>query len=327
MMPSHDMNSFSFVIPEFNESDWRNAIEAAEGFDQKLLICRAKVMSLRTSIKDQQVTPALLAWVNLWSKCLLILDGAQSAWSGNSSFTLDILGRVSTENWLHVFTILERDKASASNDRERMHGRLCAYTAWTLSEDKQRNWELSKKQMLDMVWDPKPAQNIKYNPEALAFHETNFGELTIDTDPGSLRIDRKKHEEQIRHERDRLDTWLRHPDLKEWITKIRALKETMKPQSVPFFALFNIEEKSVAKKMRKAGFGLGYHSYKQSSSLIHGSTIELLNLTMDNKVIPKTFLSDNDIDAKADMIYSTCNAVRLMLALIQKMVWSEKAKK
>lgn len=154
MISLHDMNSFSFVIPEFNESDWRNAIEAAEGFDQKLLICRAKVMSLRTSIKDQQVTPALLAWVNLWSKCLLILDGAQSAWSGNSSFTLDILGRVATENWLHVFTILEGDKASVSNDRERLHGRLCAYTAWTLSEDKRLNWELSTKQMLDMVWDP-----------------------------------------------------------------------------------------------------------------------------------------------------------------------------
>lgn len=322
MMPSHDMNSFSFVIPEFIESDWREAIEATEGFERELLLCRAKVMSLRTLIKDQQVTPALLAWVNLWSKCLLILDGAQSAWSGNSSFTLDILGRIATENWLHVFTILECVKASASNVRERMNRCLCAYTAWTLSEDKRLNWELSKKQMLDMVWDPKPAQNIKYNPEALAFHEANFGKLTIDTDPVNLRIDRKKHEEQIRNERDRLDTWLRHPDLKEWITKIRDLTEAMKPQSVPFFALFNIEEKSIGKKMWKAGFGLEYHGYKQSSALIHGSTIEQLNLTMNDKVIPKTFVPDNDLDAKADIIRSTCIAAGLMLALIQKMVWA-----
>ena len=188
------------------------------------------------------------------------------------------------------------------------------------------NWELSKKQTLEMIWDPTPAQNIKINPKALAFHESNFGALTIDTDSVSLRIDRMKHEEQIRHERERLDAWLKHPDIRGWNTKIRELTETMKPQSVSFFALFNIEEKSIGKKMWKAGFGLGYYSYKQSSALIHGSTIEQLNLTMNGKVIPKTFVPDNELDAKADMIRSTCNAAGLMLALIQKMVWAEKAK-
>ncbi len=322
-MPSREMKSFSFLIPEFVESDWRKAIEEVEGFERELLICRGRVMCLYTSIKDQQVTPALLAWTNLWSKCLSILDGAQSAWSGNSSFTLDILNRIATENWLHVYTIFERDKTSASNDKERMHGRLCAYTAWALTEDQQLNWELSKKQMLDMAWDPKPAQSIKYNPEALAFYEKYLGEMTTDTDSVSLRSAREKQEKQLRHERDRLNTWLLHSDLRKWTKKIGDLKKEMNQQFVPFFALFNIEEKNIGKKMRKAGFGLGYYCYRQSSALIHGSSIEQLNLTTDDKIIPKTFIRDNGLDAKADTILVSCNNTILLLAWIKKMVWDE----
>jgi hypothetical protein len=32
-MTNFDMKSFSFVIPEFVESDWREAIDEAEGFE------------------------------------------------------------------------------------------------------------------------------------------------------------------------------------------------------------------------------------------------------------------------------------------------------
>ena len=324
-MISFDMKSFSFVLPEFIESEWREAIDSAEAFSRELLIKKAQTMSLVKEIKDNDVTPAKLVWINLWTKCISILDGVQSAYSGNSVFLLEVLERISTETFMHINTICEPlMKSGISHSRETVIDRLNAYAAWTLGEDIRYTKTISHKSSLDMVWDPNPARGIKYHPKKRAAYEALFGEIIIDTDPISLKAGRKRQEEDLRNCHKRLDAWLKHPDLARWKERIRILEHSSEPgkrRSVTFFELFNITEKSLGTKMNQIGLGIGYLRYKQSSMLIHGSTIEQMNLTFSDKIIPRTGYDKDEVELSADLVCSNCHRTVLYLKIMAKHLW------
>lgn len=322
-MKSFEMGSFSLVIPEFVESEWLEAIEEAEGFGKELLIKRAKTVSLVRDIKDNEVTPAKLAWMNLWIKCISTLDGVQSALYGNSTFVLEVLERISIETFMHIHTISE-PLIKAGSSKETVIDRLNAYAAWTLGEDIRYTKTISHKSSLDMVWDPDPARAIKYNPRKKAAYEALFGEISIDTDPVSLNIGRKSQEEELRNCHRRLDAWLKHPDLVRWKDRIRTLEQSLDPakrRSVSFFEIFNITEKSLGLKMNQIGLGIGYLRYKQASMLIHGSTIEQMNHMVSNKIVPRIGASKDEIELSADLVSSHCNRTALYLKIIAKHLW------
>lgn len=324
-MTNFDMKSFSFVIPEFVESDWREAIDEAEGFERELLIKRAQTVCLLREVKDNEVTPAKLAWMNLWTRCISILDGTQSALSGNSTFVLEVLERISTETFMHIHTILEPLTNPQSRSKETATDRLNAYTAWTLGEDMRYITTMSHKSSLNTVWDPEPARGIKFHPKKSAAYEELFGEIKIDTDPVSLRVGRLNQEEDLRNCRRRLEAWLKHPDLVRWKEKIRLLEqptESTKRRSVSFFEIFNITEKSLGVKMNQIGLGIGYLNYKKSSMLIHGSTIEQMNMTIANKIVPKVRADKTEIEANADLVCSLCHRTALYLNILVKQLWS-----
>jgi len=317
-MTSFDMNSFSFVIPEFVESEWREAIDDAEGFSRELLIKKAEVVSLIREIKDNDVTPAKLAWMNFWTRCISTLDGVQSALSGNSSFLLEVLERISTEKFMQIYTICEPLTKTGSSSRETVIDRLNAYAAWTLGEDIRYLKTISHKSSLDMVSDRDPARGMKAAYEAL------FGEISIDTDPVSLNAGRKRQKEELRNCHRRLDAWIKHPDLARWKEKIRILEnqyESTKRKSVSFYEIFNITEKSLGAKMNQIELGIGYLRYKQSSMLIHGSTIEQRNLTISNKIVPKIGADKDEMESSADIVCSHCHRTALYLGIIAKHLW------
>ena len=68
---NYDIKNYSFVFPNFSEDDWIERINETDGFNKSLLITQIRLLNLIKSINDKQVTPARLAWVNLWTKCSL----------------------------------------------------------------------------------------------------------------------------------------------------------------------------------------------------------------------------------------------------------------
>jgi len=327
---NYDIKNYSFVFPNFSEDDWIERINETDGFNKSLLITQIRLLNLIKSINDKQVTPARLAWVNLWTKCMSLLDATSAALTGNSTFILDVLGRISTETLLHALTIADpffksydkKNKLVTDNSMkivDKIVDRLCAYTAWALSADVNFiKWEFMKKANLDMIWDPEPARSIKYNSREYNKYKSIFGEITIDIDPVTLRIGRKKQEEELMFARKRIETWLNHPDLFEWQKTIREYNEQIKPNTVSFFALFNETEKTIRRKMQNIDLGIGYLNYKKASLLIHGSTIEQMNLINNNMIYQITPSSREDIEASAELVRSECNNIALCLEIFKR---------
>jgi hypothetical protein len=325
-----DIQNYSFVFPNFSEDDWMERINVTDGFNKSLLITQIRVLNLIKSINDKQVTPARLAWVNLWTKCMSLLDGTFAALAGESTFILEVLGRIVTETLLHTLTIADPIIKSQNEKKEsiddilfknsnKIFDRLCAYTAWTLSSDVNFiKWEHMKKANLDMIWDPDPARSIKYNLQEYNKYREIFGDINIEIDSVSLKNGRKKQEEDLRLARKRIEIWLNHPDLFQWQQKIRKYNEQLKPNTVSFFTLFNEDEKTIRRKMQNIGFGIGYLQYKKASLLIHGSTIEQMNITNNNKIFPITPSSRGSMEASAELVRSECNSIALLLEIFRR---------
>jgi hypothetical protein len=323
-MIAFDLRSFTFVIPEFSEEDWREAVEGADGIEKLLLATQSQTVSLVKLIKDIAVTPARLAWVNLWTRCFSLIDGAYVAMSGNSTFAMEVLERIAIETFMHIHTIVEPIAKSGRNGEEMVIDRLNAYSAWTLGEDMRSAINLSQESSLNMVWDPSPARDIKNNPEKREAHEALFGEITIETDPDSLKAGRQQQQAELITLQRRLGAWLSHSDLARWKKKVRMIEtDPKRPKRMPvsFFELFNIDEKTMAKKMYGCGLGLGYIRYQQTSMLIHGTTIEQMNLTLADKIVPKIRARKDEVESSAESIRSSCNRTILYLAMTAKLLW------
>ncbi len=318
---SYELNKYVFVIPEFSEQHWRKAIDEAEGFEKDLRITQIKTLNLLNNINDTEVTPARLAWMNLWTKCISQLDGMSALLLGNSAFMVEVLERIALETFLHALTICQPLKQVAGKSSETIVDRLCAFTAWALSEDMKHTIEISHRSNLDMVWNPAPARDIKYHPQKREVFEKLFGEITIETDPVCLKVGRARQEAELRDQRRRLDTWLKTPELIVWLQKIQVITERVKPNAVSFFALMNEDDKSIRKRMKSLGIGFGYISYQKASMIIHGSTIEQLNLTQLNRIVPKISSTQEYLEMSAESVRTTCNNTAMLLALMQKHIW------
>jgi hypothetical protein len=327
------MNNFLFRFPDYSEDEWIQLLDREDGCARRILTTQIQTLNLAKSINDKRVTPARLAWVNLWTKCISLLDGTYTALSGHSTFILDVLARVTIETFLHTLTIADplqklRNKSPQSSIDSSMKvyddvaHRLCAYTAWSLLSDAKYTWESLQKQNLDMVWSPEPARSIILNPNKYENHKSLFGEINIDIDPVNLRVGRMQQEEEFKQRRKRLQAWLEHPDLITWHQKISELNHQIKPNTVSFFTLFKEDEKTIRKKMQNIGFGFGYLIYKKASSIIHGSTMEQMNSIARNKIYPALISDHEDMEKCAEVIHAHCLPIALFLQITRKRVWS-----
>jgi hypothetical protein len=203
-------------------------------------------------------------------------------------------------------------RKSSMKCKETISDRLCAFTAWTLLEDKNLFWEHSKKQNLDMIWNHKPANGIKRNHALLEKYESIYGMLESETDPSWLR-----------NSRNRIDEWLRHPPLIEWTKIIRDIANNSKPKPVSFFSIFNEDERSIRKRLVDLNLGFAYLSYMQSSMLIHGSSTDQFFVLTNDHVAPKFFASHDDAEDTAKSVCSFSTNIILLLAIIQKRLYEK----
>jgi hypothetical protein len=315
-----DLSSYSFIIPELWKQDWEDAVQRAEGVEKNIIVTQARAANLLKGIKDKTVTPYMLAWMNIWAKIFSLLDSVYAAMYRNSSFTLDILNRTAIETFLHAHVISEPFKHSKStkNYRRIIIDRLCAYTAWTLLEDKSLLWESLKKQNLDMIWSPAPTNRIRGNPSFLEIYEAMHGRLDLESGSSWLRVERNKHENQLHKERNRIDKWLQHPQLSEWVENIGLLTRNSGKTSVSFFAIFDEDERSIRKRFISLNMGFAYVIYKRTSMLIHGSSMDQFVHISDTHIAPKFFSTQDEAESAAKDVCSVCNTVILLLALMQK---------
>jgi len=315
-----DLESYIFAIPELWEQDWEASIQESEGVEKSIIIAQARAANLLKTIKDKTVTPDRLAWMSLWTKSFCLLDGAYAAMSRNSLFSLEVLNRIALEVYLHTHVIAEplMPPESTMQYKETVIDRLCAYTAWTLLEDRELFWEHSKKRNLDMIWSPAPANSIKRNRALLEKYESVHGELELETDPSWLRAERRKQEDQLHKNTNRIDEWLRHPQLREWTRKIAVLAQKTKPKSLSFFAIFNEDDKSIRQRLINLNQGFAYLSYQQASILIHGSSMDQFFHVKNDNLFPKLVATHDEAESIAKIVCSNCTNIILLLALIQR---------
>lgn len=67
--------------------------------------------------------------------------------------------------------------------------------------------------------------------------------------------------------------------------------------------------------------GFSYLTYKKSSMLIHGSTLDQFFNLSENIVKPSIEHSSSDIESKADIVGSTCNGILLLLTELKDELW------
>ena len=178
-----------------------------------------------------------------------------------------------------------------------------------------------------MVWNPAPANRVKWNHLFLQMYETMYGKLDLETDPPCLRIERKKQEAQLRKDSNRIEKWFRHPQLREWVEKIALVARNSKANSVSFFAIFNENERSVRQRFINLNMGFAYMTYKRTSMLLHGSSMDQFIYTGDTNIAPKFFSTQDEAESAAKDLCSTCNTVILLLALMQKQLLYESTPK
>lgn len=332
-MPTLD--NYSFHIPPLWENDWEAAFGEADGVERQLLVWQKRAADLLQGISDRSLTPQRLAWINLWTRSLVGLEGARAALGQKSSFLLEMLGRATLESVLHLEAILD----PFPEHKDEVLSRMAGYTAWCLWNDRAPYDKLTEGSTSDDIWDPEPVRRIRDDPNHLAVHEALFGPLEEEFDPDELGRQQRTQQNAAWAKLERIKDWLAHPEIEPWVTKIEELagKNKSRPagkngnrpagtnrnRMVSLFALFNQTEQSVWKRLGNQGLGFAYLEYQWGSAIIHGSTIEqhIIIGDTDTAVFPKFSDSTGEAERLAKWVGSGCNRILVWLALLKPYVW------
>lgn len=210
-----DLKSMALWFPPLWEKDWDGAIRNAAGVEKNLLRIQAQAANLLRQINDQRVTFVRLAWLNLWTKAFVALDGAVCALPMNSLYVLRMVARASFEQMLHAQSIMEPvlkiySGSEASKEKvippdlikdreEESVKRLEAYAAWCIWNDHIFYEQLVRSETLDSVWDANPSQQIAWDLESLEAYESIYGQLKIDLDERELKKGRLRQQDEGLH--------------------------------------------------------------------------------------------------------------------------------
>ena len=301
-------DDYEFNIPPLWEKvEWQKFIDTSEGALKKVVIIEARAANILKKIKDfKKVTPERLAWLSIWTKSFSALESIVVN-KPLSVYLEDTISRITLEIQLILNTILDplfafyklKDSNCKITDFDKSESdaimdvldRMCAYTAWGLWNDKKYYSEALRKKHLDQIWDPNPVDEIISDPNRKKAYESIFGPLPLETNSG-LIIQRKKQEKYFINERDRVTSWLEHPNLKPWVMKIENIGDNCK-----FWQLFNIENSSMHKIIKDTDIEFAYISYKSGSMTLHGSTIDnFLSISENKKLFPRFLMSDKECD-------------------------------
>ncbi len=328
-----DIEQFTLYIPKLWEKDWAGAIDMAAGAQKEILVYQARAANLLKNITDRQATFEKLAWLTMWTKAFTIADSLHGTLDRNSQYILEIISRVSFEQMLHIHTIIQPFHAYHDNTNipvpaakkkawTEVMGRMQAYTAWCLWNDKLHHEELLDFRTLRGIWDSQPAGKIARSQDERAKYEAIFGELDIEADDRVLKKGRLEQQDRGQHNLHRLNTWLTHPQLTPWVKKIERLsgRRTGK-QPVSFFSLFNESEESVCRRLSSMGIRFMYISYIQGSLFIHGSTMDQILMFRDGLFTPQFPGNSEEVESSASYVASLCNNIIVLLSVLQSHLW------
>ncbi|HUW49015.1 MAG TPA: hypothetical protein VMW36_09775 [Patescibacteria group bacterium] len=306
-----NFGDFKLNIPQLWEKDWDEAISDAEGISKEILKVQFGAARLLKGIDDFTLTPERLAWTTLWTRLFSSLEAALLAVNKNSEYTLRIISRAVFEDSLHGQMLLEHDQ-----DDWDVNDKLCAYVAWCLWNDRQVFTEVLDN--LDKIWSSSPTNDIALNPKMRNAFESVFGKLNLQSEH-KLAWEKQKQKERAEETLERIKSWMEHPKLQPWLKRIKYLKKNRIRPS--FYSLLDENTNNVRKRAEDSDIDFGYVLFKESSNLIHGSTIEQLLVHSDSSITPRFTGFSQETASSADYICGTCRSLTVLLYLIQKELW------
>ena len=308
-----NFDNFKLHIPQLWDKDWNEAISHAEGISKEILKVQFNSTQLLKRIDDLNLTPERLSWTTLWTRVFSSLEAALLAISKNSDYTLKIVSRAVFEDSLHGRMLLEPGQNNLD-----IHDKLCAYATWCLWNDRQVINEILDN--LDKIWASSPTDDIALNPEVRSAFESIFGRLNLQSKQ-ELIWQKQKQRERAEEALKRMNSWIQHPKLEPWLERIRNLKKRKIRPS--FYSLLDEKTSNVKKLVEDeySDIDFGYILFKESSNLIHGSTIEQLFVHGDSIITPRITGISEETDSSADFICGTCRSLIVILYLIQQELW------
>lgn len=278
-------------VPELWErrEEWHEVYAAADEVERPLIKTLGRLSEVLHELEGRAASPLNLAWLSLWSKVFHCCDGARGAYQRQSVYTARILRRVMFETSLHLGTIAQplmeaagirmtrRRTGALALDaglaRRRVRNRLHAYAAWCIRGDLEY-WRCYRDERnLEGVYDPGPRQDfLELAGENRDFWEDWLGPVEEET-PEEARAELEKARRGIVARIERLEGWLRHPELRGWNQEIdRLRKASDRPPT--FFQLFDEDEYSVGRRLSALGIRFAYLNWKRGSQVMHGDTLE-----------------------------------------------------
>lgn len=331
------ISSYSIDFPlKWDQSEWERRIQAEENTDlQQILIYQAKHIHLINDVVPSKANPERLGWLSLWNKSFVALEGVVSAMSRSSHHVIQLLYRSSFEARLHLMSIVDviedhvnenTHEGSQSTDTvvaESIIDRLRAYLSWCIWNDKSYLAGHTRDDHLREAYDPKPAEEILSNDKMKRFHEMNFGDISIETNPTILAQQMVAHKEQASKDINRLDSWLNDEELVKWRKKIEELSATKRFRhgAIPFYALLDLTEGSVRLKLKSLGLAFAYLCYQEGSMISHGSSFEKSMIVDENNITPKFCGTSEDVNNGALDVGSNCNYIYVILSAIKPYLW------
>jgi len=287
---------YDLVLPQLTEEDdTLQAIINQGGIIKESAIVLAQGFNLLKDIDESKATPERVGWLNLWSKSIVAMKSAISAFETDSDLSLQAISRASFEWLWHAMIINDPISETYRNINQGANvyplersnrltvDRLRAYTAWCLWADKLFYRKIIRPDNLNEIWNPEPAKSIVENEDDLERHEKIFGKIEIEVDEEQLKAQRRQMKSAYQEKIDKIDQLLLEPHLQNWNNKIQQmiLKSKTTP---PFFKLFN---SSIYKTLEKHDVSFGYSAYSVGSMALHGSTMDQFIHIGDSIIGPK----------------------------------------
>jgi hypothetical protein len=322
------LKELKLILPQLpTEEKWIELINDLEGLTKEAAIVRAKGYNLLADLDESKATFERIGWLNLWTKAIVALESAMSAFQEGLNWVLQTIARSTFEWVLHAYALIEpisdlleiekSNRKVVSSKWARLHSdkmtveRLRAYAAWCLWSDKESYHYLIHPKTLKKIWDPIPAEKILADKNYKEDYEQLFGNIKVVTDHEILSKGQKEMDSLYRKKIACIDELLRDPQLKSWADKILEISRKKKG-SVSFFNLFD-PDATVIKKLKKLGPQFGYILYSEGSMALHGSSMEQFVIIDDSKVTPKINIKEQADERLFEKIISDCNRILVIL--------------
>lgn len=274
----YEWESLIFSLPKFWTRDemWRAALDEATGMERRLIEIQRRFSSLLRLADGRRVSPALVAWIALWTRGFQVAEGARGAYERRSLMTLRVLTRVGFELTWQLAAIarpLQPSDVRLSSDLqgERARQRLEAYAAWALHHDRGFWENVLRGRRIEQLFDPKPARAYARDAQKLGglreFFELGIGEIELEGDfeaEEEMRDVRRGAEHRVAF----FDDLLRDARLRSWVSRLQRDR----PRT--FFGLIDEDRDSMIRELEAEGVKFLAPAYDRGSGVIHGSTLE-----------------------------------------------------